>query len=42
LPEDEGMIFYFDPPQKVSFWMKDTKIPLDIVFINEEYEVIKV
>lgn len=42
LAEDEGMLFIFDPPQEVSFWMKDTKIPLDIVFINEDYEVIKV
>jgi hypothetical protein len=36
LPEDEGMLFYFEPPQDVSFWMKDTKIPLDIIFINED------
>lgn len=42
LPEDEGMIFYFDPPEEVSFWMKDTLIPLDIIFINEDYEVISV
>lgn len=42
LPEDEGMIFYFDKPQKVSFWMKDTKIPLDIIFIGEDEEVISV
>lgn len=39
LPKDEGMIFYFDPPQQVSMWMKDTPIPLDIIFINEDYEV---
>ena len=42
LPENEGMIFYFDQPQTVSFWMKDTKIPLDIIFINEDQEVINV
>lgn len=42
LDKDKGMIFYFDPPQDVSFWMKDTKIPLDIIFVNDEYEVIKV
>ncbi len=42
LPENEGMLFYYDPPQKVSIWMKDTLIPLDIIFINEDYEVIKV
>lgn len=42
LPEDEGMLFYFDPPQNVHFWMKDVSIPLDIVFIDDDEEVIKV
>lgn len=42
LPENEGMLFYFDPPQEVSIWMKDTDIPLDIVFIDEDYEVVQV
>ena len=42
LPEDEGMLFYFDPPEDVQFWMKDVEIPLDIIFIDEYQEVIKV
>lgn len=42
LPENEGMLFIFDKPEEVSFWMKDTKIPLDIVFIDEELVVISV
>lgn len=42
LPEDEGMLFIFDEPQTVGFWMKDTKVPLDIIFINEDEEVISV
>lgn len=42
LPEDEGMLFYFDPPEDVQFWMKDVDIPLDIVFIDDDEEVIKV
>lgn len=42
LPEDEGMLFYFDSPQEVSMWMKDTLIPLDIIFIDEDEEVIEV
>jgi uncharacterized membrane protein (UPF0127 family) len=33
LPPDRGMIFPYQPPQPVSFWMKDTLIPLDIIFI---------
>lgn len=42
LPEDEGMLFYFDPPEDVQFWMKDVNIPLDIVFIDDDEEVVKV
>ena len=33
LAPDRGMIFPYQPPQPVSFWMKDTLIPLDIIFI---------
>ncbi len=42
LPKDEGMIFYFDQPQTVAFWMKDTKIPLDIIYIDDDQEVTKI
>ena len=43
LPDDEGMLFDFsDNPQEISMWMKDTLIPLDIIFINEDQEVILV
>lgn len=42
LPKDEGMLFYFDPDEKTQMWMKDTKIPLDIIFINDDQEVTKV
>ncbi len=34
LPEDAGMLFVFLAPEKVSFWMKDTKISLSIAFID--------
>jgi len=36
LPKDEGMLFVYDPPQEVTMWMKDTLIPLDIIFINDD------
>lgn len=42
LPENEGMLFYFDPPEEVSMWMKGVDIPLDIIFFNEDQEAILV
>lgn len=42
LEPDEGMLFKYDEPQKVSFWMKDTLIPLTVCFIDEDFEVIAV
>lgn len=42
LPKNEGMLFFFDEPQEVSIWMQNTLIPLDIIFIDEDNEVIKV
>lgn len=42
LGEDEGMLFVYDKPQEIAFWMKDTAIPLDIVFMDEDGEVISV
>ena len=42
LPKNGGMLFFFDEPQEVSMWMQNTLIPLDIIFINEDDEVIKV
>lgn len=42
LKDGEGMLFFFEEPQTVGFWMKDTKVPLDIIFISEDMEVISV
>ncbi len=34
LPANRGMLFSFEPPQTVSFWMKNTKVSLDMVFLR--------
>jgi uncharacterized protein len=34
LPDGQGMLFILGPPRQASFWMKNTKIPLSIGYIN--------
>jgi len=34
LPRGDGMLFVYDQPQRASFWMKNTLIPLDMIFTN--------
>lgn len=36
IPANQGMLFVFKPAQKTSFWMKDMKFPLDIVWIHNQ------
>lgn len=42
LDDDKGMLFIFEDDEEPTMWMKDTHIPLDIIFIDEDWEVIKV
>ena len=35
LPGDRGMLFSFSPPRIVRFWMKNVKIPLDMIFVRD-------
>lgn len=37
-----GMLFDYDPPQQVSFWMKNTFIPLDIIFIGADGRILNI
>jgi uncharacterized protein len=42
LNEDAGMLFIFPTPQQQSFWMKNMRIPLDIVFITADNHVLEI
>jgi len=42
LDENKGMIFVFPEPGIYNFWMKNTLIPLDIIWINSEKEIIHI
>ncbi|MGP1384707.1 MAG: DUF192 domain-containing protein [Thainema sp.] len=35
IPDNRGMLFPFDPPRRVSFWMKNVRVPLDMVFLRD-------
>jgi uncharacterized membrane protein (UPF0127 family) len=42
MPADRGMLFEFDREAPVSFWMKNTYIPLDMIFIARDGSVTRV
>lgn len=42
LPENKGMLFIYPDSQIRSFWMKNTLIPLDIIFIDQNKQIINI
>jgi uncharacterized membrane protein (UPF0127 family) len=42
LGENRGMLFVFDGEQRLSFWMKNTKIPLSVAYIDSEERIVDV
>ena len=42
LGDNQGMIFPYDPPVPASFWMKNTLIPLDMIFIRPDHTIARV
>lgn len=42
LPRNRGMLFVYENSEVRSFWMKNTYVPLDIIFLNSSKQVINV
>jgi hypothetical protein len=42
MPEDRGMLFVFEKEALYSFWMKNTRFPLDIVWIDHNKKIVDI
>jgi uncharacterized membrane protein (UPF0127 family) len=42
LPDGKGMLFDFAPEQQISMWMKNTYIPLDMIFIRADGRILRI
>ncbi len=42
MEENQGMLFIMARQEEQSFWMLNTYIPLDIIFVNDQFEIVKI
>jgi uncharacterized protein len=42
MPEMSGMLFIFDVEEPLNFWMKNTRLPLDIIYLNTEHKIVSI
>ena len=42
MDDNKGMLFIFEKEEPQSFWMKNTVMPLDIIYVNSKKEIVKI
>lgn len=42
MPDERGMLFIYEKTQDVAFWMKNTPMPLDLLFISEDGRLVSI
>ena len=42
IPDSTGMLFIFPEPRELGFWMKNTQIPLDIMYVDANKKIISI
>ncbi len=42
MPDSCGMLFIFDGMQPLNFWMKNTHLPLDIIYVDDKFSIVSI
>jgi uncharacterized membrane protein (UPF0127 family) len=42
MAKNNGMLFIFGKQQQLSFWMVNTPLPLDIIFVNKQHKIVRI